>query len=80
MNLHNFTSALDSLSNQELINRFNQEVGNSGWTCSRGEFLLALNRQFTDRGIDFSSIGDGASLSLKNKIKLAGNIILILKA
>lgn len=80
MNLQTFTSTLDSLSNKELIDRFNQEVGNSGWTCSRGAFLVALSRQFAKRGIDFSSIGDQISLSLKNKIHLEGRIILVSKA
>ncbi len=79
MNLQTFTTALDALSNQELIDRFNQEVGNSGWTGSRGAFLVALSRQFTKRGIDFSLIGDGFSLSLKNNIQLDGKVILVSK-
>lgn len=76
MNLDNFNSALDQLSNEELIDRFNQEVGHSAWTSSRGSFLKALGQQFAKRGINFSLIGDDYCLSLKRKVCLKDLVIL----
>ena len=68
---------LEKLSDQELIEVFNREVGNPGWTSSRSKHLSALHEEFEQRGFDYTSIGGTISLSFKRKIKLAGKKILI---
>ena len=73
MNVSYFTVNLLRLSDQELIDRFNQEVGNSGWTAARGKFLLALRNQFSIRQLDYRLIGDFSGLSVARKIKLTSS-------
>ena len=54
----------------ELVEAFNREVGNPGWGSARGAYLAALHREFQERGFDISAIGNDCSMSLKNKVKL----------
>lgn len=51
-----FEKNLISLSDQEVINSFNKEVGNTGWVAARAHFLKALINQFESREIDYSII------------------------
>jgi len=65
------------MSNEELIDVFNCEVGNSGWTSSRASYLAALGEEFENRNYDYSDIGDTGRLSFKNKVKLIFNKIIV---
>lgn len=67
-----FDKALSELSDEALIDRFNNEVGNQGWTSARSSFLAAIHNQFERRGIDFSLIGDDSRMSLDRKVVLEG--------
>ncbi len=58
------------LTNEELVDTFNKEVWNTGWTSSRSEYLSLLHSEFIKRRFDYSSIWDEKSLSFKYKIKL----------
>ncbi len=58
------------LTNEELVDTFNKEVWNTGWTSSRFEYLSLLHSEFIKRRFDYSSIWDEKSLSFKYKIKL----------
>ena len=58
------------MDDDQLIDAFNNEVGNSGWTRSRASYLTALHKEFDNRGYDYSDIGDKLSFSVKNKIKI----------
>lgn len=66
---------LIKLNNQELIDRFNNDVGNPGWVRARGEFHLAMFEEFEKRGIDYSVIGNEISVSWAKWIRLIGNTI-----
>ena len=70
-----FQKQLKSYNDEELINRFNEEVGNKGWGTARASFLSALHEEFNLRGFDYSVIGDTNSLSFKNKITLINKTI-----
>ena len=59
------------LSNDELLDAFNKEVGNNGWTSSRALYLAALHDEFRNRKFDYSAIGNEVSLSLKKKTKFS---------
>lgn len=75
--MHNqFTAQLRRLDNDQLVHRFNSEVGNPGWTTSRGKFLVALTDEFLDRDIDISSIYSNNSLSLKYKVVMIDKVVL----
>ena len=65
------------MDDQQLVDSFNCEVGNPGWTSSRANYLSALHQEFNDRGYDYSDIGDSGSLSIKNRIGLLDNKIKI---
>ncbi len=58
------------MNDEELIDSFNHEVGNTGWTNSRAFYLKALKGEFDERNYDYSEIGENDTLSLKNKIYL----------
>jgi len=59
---------------KELIDIFNREVGNPGWTSSRATYLAALHQEFDNRGYDYSVIlGIEGGLYLRHKVKLVGN-------
>lgn len=65
---------LSNKSDEELIVRFNREVGCSGWVSTRGRYLAELHDEFEKR-FDYSAIGDTSSLSFARKIKLVGKKI-----
>jgi hypothetical protein len=53
------------MSNHQLVQRYNQELGNPGWTTSRANFLSDLSAEFNKRQIDVSVISpDGKGLNL----------------
>src|SRR5690242_13355211 len=59
-------------SDVELVDAFNREVGNPGWTSSRGAYLRALHDEFVERGFDLTDIGGAEEMSLGSRIKLRG--------
>ena len=65
------------MDDKQLIDSFNREVGNPGWTSSRASYLSALHQEFNDRGYDYSDIGNAGSLNFKNKIELLNKKIKI---
>ena len=66
-----FTERFDSLTDLELVDCFNQQVGNSGWTSAKAFYLAALHKIFIRR-FDYSIIGNQENLSFKYKIQLRG--------
>jgi len=65
-----FLQNLKALTDNELIEAFNKEVGNSGWVSARGAYLSAMHTEFKRRKFDYSQIGDERSLSLANHVRL----------
>ncbi len=65
-----FAQQLEQLSDTELVQKFNREVGITGWTSTRSAYLAALRNSFEKRGIDYSAVGDGNALSLKQQVVL----------
>ena len=70
-----FTARLAAETNAELIESFNREVGNAGWTSSRASYLAALRNELKSRNFDLSAIGGPDSLSFRAKIRLNGKTI-----
>jgi hypothetical protein len=53
------------MSSHQLVQRYNQELGNPGWTTSRANFLSDLSAEFHKRQIDAKAISpDGKGLHL----------------
>ncbi len=74
-NTYNFEGKLQKMNDHELIDRFNQEVGNQGWGNARAAFLYALRNEFLSRDFDASKIIYEDGMSLKRKICLKGKEI-----
>lgn len=71
----NYREKFVSLNDEQLIESFNREVGNSGWTSSRASFLSALREELQSR-FDCSAIIDGG-MSLRGKVKLVDKKIVV---
>ncbi|MDP4270689.1 MAG: hypothetical protein Q8909_11265 [Bacteroidota bacterium] len=68
-----FKDFLDTLageSDEHLIERFNREVGNRGWTSTRGAYLAAIHAEFDRRDFDYSLIGNEQALSYRYLVRL----------
>ena len=63
-------SKLEQITDSELIDAFNREVGNQGWVSYRGAYLSAIHKTFLKRGFDISEIGNEQVLSFKRKVEL----------
>ena len=57
-------------SNQSLVETFNKEVGNPGWTSMRANFIEALIDEFRNRGINITAVNDGRSTDYNHHIRL----------
>ena len=61
---------LSSMPVSQLVELFNKEVGNRGWTSERSAFDAALIDAFINNGIDVSAVYDGNSISFRQKVSL----------
>ena len=61
----------------QLIDRFNSDVGNTAWGTARANFLAALQNEFLRRGVDCSCFISSGSMTMKYEIELEGNRIRI---
>ena len=69
-------TSLALLSDVELINKVNREVGICAWTSSRADYLSCLHKEIRKRSFnsnilfDFDATGTVISFKLKNKVQL----------
>ena len=74
-------ASLAILSDAALIEQVNREVGNPGWTSSRGVYLQCLSNEIRKRTFnsdvlfDFSAYETVTSLKLLNKVQLVKNTL-----
>ena len=59
-----------SRSVESLVEEFNQQVGNTGWTSIRGIHDSVLIDTLIAKGVDVSAVYDGVNLSFKKKVSL----------
>jgi len=57
-----FARQFANKSTQELINTFNSQVGNRGWTNARAFHDQALIEELQRRNVDVSSVYDGKTI------------------
>ncbi|MCF8416418.1 MAG: hypothetical protein K9G40_09255 [Crocinitomicaceae bacterium] len=70
------------MSSHQLVQRYNQELGNPGWTTSRANFLSDLRVEFMKRQIDASVIspdGKGLNLSKDYEAFISGKKVFLKK-
>lgn len=72
-----YKKRFEKMNDEELINSFNREVRNTGWTSSRACYLSALHEEFENRDFDYSTIGKKDSLSFRKKVKLFNKKLVI---
>jgi hypothetical protein len=58
-----------SKSVETLVEEFNQQVGNTGWTSIRGVHDSVLIDTLIAKGVDVSAVYDGVDISFKRTIK-----------
>ena len=68
-----FTKVLLNLSNEEIIERFNREVGIRAFGIARQGYLSALRHQIEKRRIDCSEVVSETGMSFANKVDLVNN-------
>ena len=64
----------------ELVNIFNRQVGNTGWTSMRAYHNQALIDEFQRRGIDVSAIYNGQAASFARPVRydiVANRLVII---
>ncbi len=62
-----------------LVESFNSQVGNRGFTSARAAHNKALIDEFVRRGIDVSAVYDGTAISFAHHVKLDNNSLVIRK-
>lgn len=75
-----YAARFAAASSQSLVEFFNKEVGNAGWTSMRASFIAALIDEFRNRGIDISAINDGSSTDLNHHVRwddITNSLVLI---
>ncbi len=65
-----YAARFAAASSQSLVESFNKEVGNTGWTSMRASFIAALIDEFRNRVIDISAINDGRSTNFNHHVRL----------
>lgn len=72
---HDYVSRFATLSNEQLIEAFNMEVGNMNCGHTHVSFFAALHNEMHNRGLDYSAIGSIESISFSKKVELLGNVV-----
>ena len=65
---HDFAARFLTASIQELVDIFNQSVGNHGWTSMRAVHDQILIDEMIRRGIDVSAIHKGNTTNFSRKV------------
>ena len=63
---------------EELVARFNDEVGKHGWVAARGRHLTALRLALLATGLDCSSFIDAESMSLASRSERVEEALVVL--
>ena len=69
---YKYAEILAKLTNQELTERFNLEVGNQGWGNARAAYLSSLHNELLRRNFDASLFANEKTMSLARKVKFEG--------
>jgi hypothetical protein len=78
-----FQERFEKYSDEEILDVFNSQVNDTGRVYGAAtaaiSYRAALRHEFIRRGFDYSAIGDSASLSFRDKIRLENRTILKIK-
>ncbi len=65
-----YAARFAAATSQSLVESFNKEVGNTGWTSMRANYIEALIDEFRNRDIDISAVNDGRSTDINHHVRL----------
>ena len=68
--IQEFAARFRAASTQSLVEEFNRQVGNAGWTSARANHDQALISEFRNRRIDTSTVYDGLSIDFGRCVRL----------
>lgn len=75
---NDFAEQFAASSITSLVDSFNREVGNRGWTSARAAHDKALIDELKRRGIDLSAVCDEESTSFAHKVKCVDNRLVLI--
>ena len=64
---------------KQLIEKFNQQVGNQGWGNARAHYLEGIRKELLKRNFKSDNIITRHKMSLTKKIKLENNQLVIIE-
>ena len=67
---NNLKKEMAERSVESLVDEFNKQVGNTGWTSIRGLHDSVLIDTLIAKGVDVSAVYDGVNISFKKLISL----------
>lgn len=67
---NNLKKEMAERSVESLVDEFNKQVGNTGWTSIRGLHDSVLIDTLIEKGVDVSAVYDGVNISFKKHISL----------
>ena len=67
---YGFAAELAKLSDEQLVARFNSQVGNRGWGNARMYFLHCLRAELESRSIDITAVVRDGHMSLSHQVGL----------
>ena len=70
---YGFAKQLSGLSDEQLVARFNSEVGKPGWGNARSYFLTCLRMEMERRSFDASVVTRDDSFSLAKRVEIVGD-------
>lgn len=76
---NNLQKEMAERSVESLVDEFNKQVGNTGWTSIRGIHDSVLIDTLIAKGVDVSAVYDGVNISFKKKVSLNETRTIIIK-
>ena len=75
---NDFAAKFAASSITSLVDSFNREIGNMGWTSARAAHDKALIDELKRRGIDLSAVCNEGSTSFAHKVKCVDNRLVLI--
>lgn len=75
---NDFAAQFAASSITSLVDSFNSQVGNRGWSSARAAHDHALIDELKRRGIDISAVSNGGSTSFAHKVKCVDNRLVLI--
>ena len=77
---YEYLAEFKALSDEEIVDLFNEQVGVQGWVSRRASYLAAIHYEFGRRRFDYSALaskeGKYPGLSYRYKVRLEGKKII----